>query len=79
MVITVCIPILCAGIFLFLSSRHSALYVDGISSYSKTNHDPEAAAELFIHNRWDWRAFPKLLSELGLLVSFGTRETTIAD
>lgn len=33
-------------------------------------------SRLFIRDRWDWGVFPKLLPELGLLVSFGARETS---
>lgn len=33
-------------------------------------------SRLFIRDRWDRGVFPKLLPELGLLVSFGARETS---
>lgn len=52
-VITVRIPILCVGIyiFFFLSSRLSALYVDGISNSSKAIPDPATTAELFVYSQ----------------------------
>lgn len=50
-VTTVRVPILSAGIFVFLSSRISALYVDGISNSSKAIHDPATTAELFVYSQ----------------------------
>jgi len=50
-VITVPIPILCAGVFIFLSSRLSALYVDGISNSSEVIHDPATTAEPFVYSQ----------------------------
>lgn len=50
-VVTVHIPILCAGIFFILSGRLSALYVDGISNSSKAIHDTATTAELFVYSQ----------------------------
>lgn len=50
-VITVHIPILCAGVFIFPSGRLSAFYVDGISESSKVIHDPATTEELFVYSQ----------------------------